>query len=373
MEERRDLYEVLGVQKNATAEEIRKAYRQAALKHHPDRNSGDAGAAARFKEATEAFQILSDEEKRTVYDQYGFAGIESGGGFPGGVDIGDIFGNFQDLFSEFFGGAPGRGRGRSAGPKRGPDIRIGERLSMREAAFGCKREIALRYPAPCGECHGTGAAAGTQPIACTHCRGSGHVSNARGFVMFTAPCPACRGEGKVIKTPCSECHGSGQREKSKKIVVAFPAGIDEGQVLRVPGQGIPGPAGAGDVLVQIEIEPDAAFERHGADLATKVKVPLTDAILGAKINVPALDDDPLEIELPAGTQTGHVVQVRGRGVPRLTPGGGRGRGGRGALHVLIEVDIPSSATLSPRAKTLIEELRAELSRAPKPEPKAARR
>jgi molecular chaperone DnaJ len=366
MEERRDLYEVLGVSKTATAEEIRKAYRQAALKHHPDRNNGDPGAAARFKEATEAFQILQDDEKRAVYDQYGFAGIESGGGFQG-VDIGDIFGNFQDLFSEFFGGAPGRGRQRQ-GPRKGPDIRIAERLSMREAAFGCKREIALRYPAPCAECHGTGAEPGTQPIACTNCRGSGHVSNARGFVMFTAPCPACRGEGKVIKSPCSECHGSGQREKSKKIVVAFPAGIDEGQVLRVPGQGIPGAAGAGDVLVQIEIEPEAGFERHGADLATKVKVSLTDAILGAKINVPALDDDPLEIDLPAGTQTGHVIQVRGRGIPRLE---GKGRGGRGALHVVIEVDIPSGSSLTPRAKELVEQLRAELS-SETPAAKAAR-
>lgn len=370
MEERRDLYEVLGVPKTATAEEVRKAYRQAALKHHPDRNNGDPAAAARFKEATEAFQVLQDEEKRAVYDQYGFAGLESGGGFPG-VDIGDIFGNFQDLFSEFFGGGSARGRQRG-GPRRGPDIRIGERLSMREAAFGCKREISLRYPAPCQECHGTGAEAGTQPIACTTCRGSGHVSNARGFVMFTAPCPACRGEGKVIKSPCSECHGSGQREKSKKIVVAFPAGIDEGQVLRVPGQGIPGPAGAGDVLVQIEIEPEAGFERHGADLATKVRVTLADAILGAKIRVPALDDDPLEIELPAGTQTGHVVQVRGRGIPRLE---GKGRGGRGALHVVIEVDIPSGASMSPRARELVEQLRAEMSGDPgdeNPEPKAAR-
>lgn len=365
MEERRDLYEVLGLQKAATAEEIRKAYRQAALKHHPDRNNGDPTAAARFKEATEAFQILQDDEKRAVYDQYGFAGIEGGGGFPG-VDIGDIFGNFQDLFSEFFGGGPQRGRAR--GPKRGPDIRIGERLTMREAAFGCKREISLRYPAPCQECHGSGAEAGTQPVACATCRGSGHVSNARGFVMFTAPCPACRGEGKVIKSPCNECHGSGQREKSKKIVVAFPAGIDEGQMLRVPGQGIPGPAGAGDVLVQVEIEPDPAFERHGADLATKLKVSFADAILGAKLAVPALDDDPLEIEVPAGTQTGHVVQVRGRGIPRLE---GKGRGGRGSLHVVIEVTIPSGSAMTERARELVTQLRAEMSSDENPAPKAA--
>lgn len=358
MEERRDLYEVLGVSRTANAEEIRKAYRQAALKHHPDRNNGDAAAAARFKEATEAFQVLSDDEKRAVYDQYGFAGLEGGGGFPG-VDLGDLFGNFQDLFSEFFGGGPSRGRGR-AQPRRAPDIRIGERLSMREAAFGCKREIGIRFPAPCQECHGTGAEPGTQPVTCTNCRGSGHVSNARGFVMFTAPCPNCRGEGKVIPTPCKACQGAGAREKSKKIVVAFPPGIDEGQILRVPGQGMPGPSGPGDVLVQIEIEPDERFERHGADLATKVKVPLADAILGAKVPVAALDDEPLEIDLPPGTHTGHVVVVRGRGVPKLE---GKGRG-RGSLHVVIEVEIPSGEQLTARGRELVAQLRAEIDRSP---------
>lgn len=368
MEERRDLYEVLGVSRSATAEEIRKAYRQAALKHHPDRNAGDPAAAQRFKEATEAFQVLSDDEKRAVYDQYGFAGLEGGaGGFPGGVDLGDIFGNFQDLFSEFFGGAPSRGRAR--GPRRGPDIRIAERLSMRDAAFGCKREITVRYAAPCEPCGGSGAAPGTQPVACATCRGSGQVSNARGFVMFTAPCPACRGEGRVVKTPCSECNGSGAREKSKKIVVTFPAGIDQGQILRVPGQGVPGPAGPGDVLVQIEVEPLPDFERHGSDLATKVRVPLSSAILGGRVDVPTLDDEPLTIDVPAGTASGHVVVVRGRGVPRLE---GKGRG-RGALHVVLEVDIPSGDALNPRARELVELLRAELESPAPAEPSVAAR
>lgn len=363
MEERRDLYEVLGVSRTATAEEVRKAYRQAALKHHPDRNNGDPEASARFKEATEAFQVLSDDEKRAVYDQYGFAGLEggAGGGFPG-VDLGDLFGNFQDLFSEFFGGAQG-GRARGGGrgqQRRGPDIRIAQRLTMRDAAFGCKREIGVRYPAPCGECHGSGAEPGTQPVACSTCRGSGHVSNARGFVMFTAPCPTCRGEGRVIQSPCKECHGSGHKEKSKKIVIAFPAGIDEGQILRVPGQGVPGPAGAGDVLVQIEIEQDERFERHGIDLATRLRVSLTDAILGAKVNVPALDDEPLEIEVPPGTNSGHVVVVRGRGIPKLE---GKGRAARGSLHVVVEVVIPAPSALSPRARELVEQLRTELAAA----------
>jgi molecular chaperone DnaJ len=366
MEERRDLYEVLGVARTATAEEIRKAYRQAALKHHPDRNSGDPQAAARFKEATEAFQVLSDEAKRPIYDQYGFAGLEGGMGGMGGVDIGDIFGNFQDLFSEFFGGAPQRGRGRNQ-PRRGPDIRIGQRLTLKEAAFGTKREINVTFPSPCETCSGSGAAPGTQPVACSNCRGSGQVSNARGFVMFTAPCPACRGEGRVIKSPCTDCHGQGQKEKSKKIVVGFPAGIDEGQVLRVPGQGIPGPAGPGDVLVQIELEPHGQFERHGADLATKVRVPFACAILGGKLPVGTLDEEPLEVEVPPGTGTGHVIVVRGRGVPRLD---GKARG-RGSLHVVLEVEIPSGATMSKKARELVEQLELELS-ASTDEPRAAR-
>ncbi len=371
MEERRDAYEVLGVSRTASADEVRKAYRQAALKHHPDRNAGDVAAAERFKEATEAFQVLSDEQRRRAYDQFGWAGIEGGGGgFPGGVDLGDLFGNFQDLFSEFFGGG---GRSRSRGPRRGPDVRVLERLTLKEAAFGCKREIALQFPAPCDSCSGSGAAPGTAPVACGTCRGTGQVSNARGFVMFTAPCPTCRGEGRVIKTPCPACHGSGEQAKSKKIVVSFPPGIDEGQILRVSGQGVPSPDGGptGDVLVQVEVEPDERFERHGVDLATKVKVSFLDAAFGAHVDVPALDDEPLAIEIPEGTQPGHVAVVRGRGVPRLD---GKGRA-RGALHVVIDVEIPSASSMPPKARELLQALRSELApdRAPEPRVGAAGR
>ncbi len=361
MDERRDAYEVLGVARTATSDEIRKAYRQAALKHHPDRNAGDASAAERFKEATESFQVLSDDQRRRVYDQFGWAGLEGGGGgFPGGgVDLGDLFGNFQDLFSEFFGGQQQRGGGRSRGPRRGPDLRVLERLTLKEAAFGCKREIALQFPAPCEKCEGSGAAPGTSPVACATCRGSGQVSNARGFVMFTAPCPNCRGEGRVIKTPCPSCHGSGEQAKSKKIVVGFPAGIDEGQILRVSGQGVPSPNGgpAGDVLVQVEVTPDPRFERHGVDLATKVRVSFLDAALGANVAVTTLDEEPLAIDLPEGTQPGHVVVVRGRGVPRLD---GKGRS-RGALHVVIDVEIPTASALSPKARELLDLLKSELA------------
>lgn len=370
MDERRDAYEILGVSRTASADEIRKAYRQAALKHHPDRNAGDPSAAERFKEATESFQVLSDDQRRRVYDQFGWAGLEGGGGgFPGGVDLGDLFGNFQDLFSEFFGGGGGGGgRGaRSRGPRRGPDLRVLERLTLREAAFGCKREIALQFPAPCEKCEGSGAAPGSAPVACSTCRGSGQVSNARGFVMFTAPCPNCRGEGRIIKTPCPACHGAGEQARSKKIVVGFPAGIDEGQILRVSGQGVPSPNGgpAGDVLVQVEVTPDPRFERHGADLATKVKVSFLDAMLGANVPVESLDGEPLTLELAAGTQPGHVSVVRGRGVPRLD---GKGRS-RGALHVVIDVEIPAAGALSARARELVEALRVELTEKAREAPK----
>ena len=356
MEERRDLYDVLGVSRSATAEEIRKAYRQAALKHHPDRNDGDAKAAERFKEATEAFQVLSDEQRRAIYDQFGFPGLEGGAAMPG-VDLGDIFGNFQDLFSEFFGGG-GQPRGRPRnGPRKGPDLQGVERLSLHDAVVGCKREINLRFPSPCDDCKGTGAAAGTQPVTCTSCRGTGQISNARGFVMFTAPCPTCRGEGRVVKTPCSSCNGAGEREKQKKIVVGFPAGIDHGQVLRVPGQGVPGPQGGppGDVLVQVQVEPDPRFERHGADLVTKVTVSIADAALGTKVEIPSLEGEPLSLDVPAGTQPNHVIVLRGKGAPRLE---GKGRGSKGGLHVIVEVAVPGA--LTSKARSLLEQLRDEL-------------
>lgn len=363
MHERRDPYEVLGVSRQATAEEIRKAYRQAALKHHPDRNNGDPKAAERFKEATEAFQILSDDHRRSVFDQFGFAGLDGmGGGMPN-VDLGDIFGNFQDLFSEFFGAPSGR-RARNAA-RRGPDLRTRQTMTLEEAALGVKREIQLRFPAPCEECKGTGAEAGTQPTTCPTCRGSGQISNARGFVMFTAPCPACRGEGRVVKTPCPACGGSGEKEKPKKIVVTFPAGIDDGQVLRVPGQGIPGMNGGppGDVLVEVSIEEHARFERHGADLATRAKISIPEAILGTKVDVEGIDGEKLVVDVAPGTQPNHVVVLKGKGVTRLE--GSKGRGARGALHVVLEVEVPAPATMSPKARELLEALQKELGKSAK--------
>lgn len=353
MSEKRCYYEVLGLQKTASGDEVRKAYRQSALKHHPDRNPGDDAAEAKFKEATSAFQVLSDEEKRARYDRFGHAGVE-GGGAP---DFGaDIFSHFQDIFSEFFGGSPGRrGGGRPRGAARGADLRVQQRLSLKESLTGCKREVGLRTPAACDTCEGTGAKPGTKRRQCTACGGAGQVSTARGFVMFTQACHECGGEGSVVKSPCETCSGAGQVEKSRKVLVNFPAGIDTGQRLRVPGQGMPGHQNgpAGDLFVDVEIAQDASFERDGLDLITRLKLSVAEATLGTKRDVVLPDETSVTVDIPAGTQPNEIVTTRNRGVPRID---GRGRG---ALHVVVQVTIPKD--LSSRAKSLLRELESELA------------
>lgn len=362
MSEKRDYYEVLGVTNSASTDEIRKAYKREALKHHPDRNPGDATAEAKFKESSEAYQVLSDDEKRRIYDQFGHAGLEGGGGFGGG-GVGDVFSHMQDLFAEMFsgGGFGGFGGGGGRRQQRGGDLRMQARLTLREAAFGVKREVTVHAPVRCDDCTGTGAKAGTKPETCGNCRGSGHVSNARGFVMFTTPCPKCQGQGVVVKNPCKTCEGRGAVEKARKVVVTFPAGIDSGQRLRVPGQGLPGPMGAqnGDLYVELDVEEDPRFERDGADLVTRVHVSFTDAALGAQVKVAALGDADTEeesptapLDIPAGTQSGTVITMKGLGIPRLD---GRGRG---SLVAVVQVDVPKK--LNDRAKKLIQELEAEL-------------
>ena len=352
MTQKRCFYEVLGLQREAGADDVRKAYRQAALKNHPDRNPGDQEAEARFKEATEAYQCLSDPDKRARYDQFGHAGVE--GGMP---DFGgDIFSHFQDVFSEFFGGMGGPGR-RRRGPSRGQDLRVQQRLSLRDSILGCKREVALRTPVACEECSGSGTKPGTKRKTCGTCNGVGQVSTSRGFVMFTQTCPECSGEGSVVKTPCGSCAGAGIVEKTRKVVVTFPAGIDAGQRLRVPGQGMPGSMGgpAGDLYVDVELAADDRFERDGLDLVTRVAVPFAEAALGSTLEVELPDDSLVKIEVPAGTQPGDVITAKGKGVPRVD---GRGRG---SLQVVLQVEVPKS--LSPRARELVRELEQELAKA----------
>lgn len=351
--EKRCYYEVLGVTREAATDDIRKAYKREALKHHPDRNPGDASAEAKFKTVTEAYSILSDDEKRNVYDRFGHEGLQGGVG----GDASDMFAHMQDLFTEMFSGGFGFGGGRQQ--RRGGDLRVQQRLTLAEACFGSKREVTVQTPARCEDCEGSGAAKGTKPEACSGCRGTGQVSNARGFVMFSAPCARCGGRGAFIRTPCKPCRGEGVVAKPKTVIVSFPAGIDAGQRLRVPGHGLPGPNGAGDLYVEIDVEDDPRFERDGVDLVTRISVPFAAAALGADVLVPSIDPpkeegqaSTVKLEVPPGTQPGHVFTLRGKGVPRLD---GRGRG---QLLVVLQVDVPTA--LSARAKELLRELSAEL-------------
>jgi molecular chaperone DnaJ len=355
MTQKRDYYEVLGVGREAGPDDIRKAYRKAALKHHPDRNQGDKEAEEKFKEATEAFGVLSDDDKRQRYDQFGHAGLEG----MGGVDFGgaDIFSHFQDLFSDFFGGFGGGGGGQRGrrGPQRGADLRVVQQLTLSEAVLGCKRELSVRAPVSCQTCEGSGAAPGSTREVCSTCQGSGQVSNARGFVMFTTTCPVCRGQGSAISKPCEDCHGAGQVEKTRKVLVTFPAGIDAGQRLRVPRQGAAGPQGGppGDLYVDIDVQPDERFERDGSDLFTRVHVSFADAALGTNVTLELLDATEVDIEVAPGTQPGEVLSLRGKGVPRVD---GRGRG---TLHAVVQVDVPKR--VSGKAKELLRELEKELA------------
>ncbi len=358
MSDKPNYYEVLGVTQSASADEVRRAYKKEALKHHPDRNPGNAAAEAQFKLVNEAYQVLSDPEKKEIFDRFGHEGLEGRGGFS---NAGDVFSHMQDLFSEMFSGG---GFGGFGGVRRGADIRVQQRLTLSEAAFGCKREVTVQTPARCDECSGSGAAAGSKPEQCSQCRGTGQISNARGFVMFTAPCPRCQGRGQTIRNACKPCGGEGVVAKPHTVVVGFPAGIDSGQRLRVQGQGIAAQGGGppGDLYVEVEVEDDPRFERDGVDVISRVQVSFCDAAMGAKLRVPALraedgDGGQHEIALPAGTQPGSVFTLKGQGIPRLD---GRGRG---AFMVAIQVEVPQK--LSAKAKELLAELQAELEGTPR--------
>jgi molecular chaperone DnaJ len=352
MTDKRDYYAVLGVGREASADEIKKAYRQAALKHHPDRNPGDHDAEARFKEATEAFAVLSDASKREAYDRFGHAGVHGGFDFES-AGVGDILSQFQEMFADFFGGFAGAGgpRRRSA---RGQDVRVHAALSLADAMTGGKHEVLIRGQAPCETCSGSGARPGTKPERCGTCGGTGQVTAQRGFIMFSSACARCRGTGQVVASPCDSCHGSGAAEKQRKVVVTIPAGIDTGHRLRVPGQGMPGPgeSPSGDLYVDIEIEAHPRFERHGDDLAVPVSLSFTEAALGTKVDITLPEDTGVTATIPAGTQPSAVVSVKGKGVRRLQGDG------RGDLHVVVGVSVPSR--LSKRAKQLLEELDQEL-------------
>jgi len=354
MSEKRDFYEVLGVERNAGDDEIRKSYRKLALKYHPDRNPNNPEAETQFKEATEAFTVLSDPEKRGAYDKFGHAGLGGGGFDFNNAGMGDLFSHFQDMFSDFFGGFGGnQGRRRGQSPQRGQDVRVEATISLKDAMTGCKQQVTVRGSATCGTCNGSGAKAGSRPQSCVNCGGTGQMTTQRGFIMFSTTCSRCGGSGQVTTDPCETCHGQRFVQKERSVLVAFPAGIDSGQRLRVPGQGMPGPTGApgGDLYVDVDVARDERFERDGADLIARQTVSYSEAALGTSLTLALPNADEIKLKVKSGTQPGEVITMRGNGMPTLN-------GGRGDLHVVINVAVPKK--LSRRAKKLLEQLDEEL-------------
>lgn len=348
-----DYYEVLGVARSASEQEIKKAYRRVALECHPDRNPDDPNAEERFKVASEAFQVLSDSQKRQVYDRFGHAGLE-GRGYEGFGDVGDIFTHFQDIFGEMFGGFGGGFGGfggrrrRRDGPMRGADVRTTVHLTLQEAAFGTQKELDVVHPSPCGDCRGTGAKDGRRDT-CSGCGGRGQVAHARGAFVLTTTCAQCGGEGMIAVERCTTCSGRGDVETERKVRLTVPAGVDEGQTLRLANQGQEGRFNGppGHLYVTVEVEPDERFARDGYDLVHELHVSFPQAALGAKVEVPTLEGSET-IDIPAGAQPGDTMIVERAGVPRLD---GRGRGD---LIAVIQVDVPKK--LSRRARKLLEEL-----------------
>ena len=332
MADKRDYYEVLGVQKGASAEEIKKAYRKLALKYHPDRNPDNKEAEEKFKEAAEAYEILSDDDKRARYDQFGHAGVDPnfgagqggyGGGFGGFGDFGDL----GDIFGSFFGGGGSRGSRRNA-PARGENVGARLEVTFEEAAFGCDKEVTVQRIENCATCSGTGSADGTTET-CSYCHGSGQVRTTQNFMgmsmQSTSVCPQCSGRGKIIKTPCNTCRGKGKVRKNKKINVKVPAGVDEGITLRVRGEGCVGANGGpnGDLLVEIYIKRHPIFTRQDATVLCEVPLSFTQAALGAQIEVPTLDGK-VTYEIPEGTQTGTTFTIKEKGIPLMNNPSRRG-------------------------------------------------
>ena len=346
---KRDYYEVLGVSKTATQDELKKAYRKLARKYHPDLNKDNPEAAEKFKECNEAYSVLSDEQKRAQYDQFGPEAFENGGmgGGPGAGGFGG-FGGFggsgmEDIFDMFFGGQGRGGRSNNAGPQRGADLRYDMEITFEEAAFGVEKEISLKRAERCEHCYGEGAEPGSKVETCPECHGSGYVRFTQntmfGQMVNERPCSRCHGEGKIISNPCKECGGSGTVKKTKKLKVKIPAGVDNGSRLRVGGEGEAGLKGgpSGDLYVYLYVKPHKFFERDGTTVLCEVPINIVQATLGAEIKVPTLDGQ-VTMKVPEGTQPGKVMRLKGKGIPSL-----RG-GGRGDQLVRMKVVVPTKLT-----------------------------
>jgi len=335
--DRRDYYEILGVDRSASDEEVKKSYRRLAMQYHPDRNPGDKKAEEKFKEAAEAYEVLRDAEKRKIYDRYGHEGI-NGTGFRGFSGFDDIFTNFSDIFEDVFGFTGARTRTRSA-VRQGADLRYDLKISFMDAVKGTTTQIELEKFERCAECSGTGAAAGTQPESCPRCAGRGTVTQSSGFFTISTTCPQCRGAGRVIKNPCKACFGTGKARSRKTVSLRIPAGVETGSRLRLRGEGEEGDFGgpSGDLYVFLHVEPHEFFERDGYDILCQVPVSITQAALGATIEVPTVEGKE-SLKIPRGTQSGRVFRLKGKGVAHLK---GLGRGDQ-VVQVLVK--IPTNLT-----------------------------
>lgn len=344
MAEKRDYYEVLGIQKGASEDEIKKAYKKLARKYHPDMNPGDKEAEEKFKEVNEANEVLSDPEKKARYDQFGFAGVDpnygagaGGGAYGGGFDFGDL----GDIFGSFFGGGFGGQRRNPNAPQRGESIRASVSISFTEAAFGCEKSVTIERSEQCPTCKGSGCAPGTTPEICPDCHGSGTVQTRRqtpmGVFASNGPCRKCGGTGRLIHQPCSDCRGSGAVRKRRTIKVNIPAGIDHGQTISLRGQGGAGKNGgpAGDLLITVMVQPHEIFRRDGVDVFCEAPITFTQAVLGAELEIPTIDGK-VKYSIPEGTQTGTVFRLKGKGIPVLN---GRGRGDQ---YVTVVIETPRS-------------------------------
>ena len=348
MAEKRDFYEVLGVKKGASEDELKKAYRKLAKENHPDLHPGDKECEARFKEINEAYEVLSDPDKRAKYDQFGHAAFDPSQGFGGGGGFGGFegFGGFGDIFSDIFGGGFGFGGGGGRNPnapRKGDNLRATVNIKFEEAAFGVKKDVFVSKIEQCHDCKGTGCAEGTTAEVCPDCKGTGTVMSTQrtpfGMVQSSEQCPKCKGRGKIIHSPCKTCRGIGSVRRQHKVSVSIPAGIDDGQTISLKGQGNAGLNGgpAGDLLITVLVQPHARFERDGASILLDQEISFSQAALGAEVEVPTLDGK-VKLNIPEGTQTGTTFRLKGKGVPFLR------NGGRGDQFVTVNVAVPRSMT-----------------------------
>lgn len=354
---KRDYYEILSVERDVSEKDLKKAYRRVAMKFHPDRNPDDKEAEEKFKEASEAYEVLSDSQKRAVYDQYGHAGVDQQGGGFGGGGFGGGSGNFSDIFGDVFGdifggGGAGGGRGRG-GPARGSDLRYTLELDLEEAVKGTSVKIRVPTLVGCNTCDGSGAKAGTKPVSCTTCGGVGQVRMQQGFFSVQQTCPNCRGKGSIISDPCGDCHGQGRTEETKTLSVKVPSGVDTGDRIRLSGEGEAGADGgpSGDLYVQVSVKEHDIFERDGKNLYCDVPISFVDAALGGELDVPTLDGR-VKLKVPTETQTGKMFRLRGKGVTPV-------RGG-GAGDLMCRVTVETPVNLSNKQKELLKEFKASM-------------